>query len=172
MLYYYLLVLYSFYRRHEFPGVIGCIDCTHIAIFPPAANNNIHPEHLYINRKGYHSINTQLICDWRLKIININARFPGRTHDAFIWNNSNVNNTMVHLYRRHPRNNFYLLGDSGYPLRPWLMTPIMNAREGTPEAAYNNKHRCCRSLVERCNGLLKMQFKCLLKHRVLHYSPQ
>lgn len=62
MLCYCLLLSYRFYRRHEFPGVIGCIDCTHIAIVPPSGNNNnIHPEHLYINRKGYHSINTQLV---------------------------------------------------------------------------------------------------------------
>ncbi|XP_018359008.1 PREDICTED: putative nuclease HARBI1 isoform X3 [Trachymyrmex cornetzi] len=53
----------QFYRKFEFPGTIGCIDCTHIAIVPPAANNNVHPEHIYINRKGYHSITTQLICD-------------------------------------------------------------------------------------------------------------
>lgn len=64
-----------------------------------------------------------------------------------------------------------LLGDSGYPLRLWLMTPIINAREGSPEAAYNNNHRRCRSLIERCNGLLKMRFRCLLKHRALHYTP-
>jgi len=28
----------------------------------------------------------------------------------------------------------------------------------------------CRALVERCNGLLKMQFCCLLKHSVVHYG--
>jgi len=52
---------FRFYRKFEFPGTIGCIDCTHVAIVPPAANNNVHPEHIYINRKGYHSINTQLV---------------------------------------------------------------------------------------------------------------
>ncbi|XP_024878548.1 putative nuclease HARBI1, partial [Temnothorax curvispinosus] len=160
----------QFYRKFEFPGTIGCIDCTHVAIFPPA-NNNVHPEHIYINRKGYHSINTQLICDWRLRIMHINARYPGSIHDTFIWNNSNAKTAMVHLYRRFPQKNFHLLGDSGYSLRPWMMTPIIGAVEGSPEALYNRKQMRCRALVEQCNGLLKMRFRCLLKHRVLHYSP-
>lgn len=30
----------------------------------------------------------------------------------------------------------------------------------------------CRALIERCNGLLKMRFRCLLKHRVLHYTAE
>lgn len=51
------------------------------------------------------------------------------------------------------------------------MTPITDAVEGSPEAAYNKKQIRCRSLIEQCNGLLKMRFRCLLKHRVLHYSP-
>ena len=43
---------------------------------------------------------------------------------------------------------------------------------GTPEAAYNERLTSTRSLIERCNGLLKMRFRCLLKHRTLHYSPE
>ncbi|XP_066600856.1 putative nuclease HARBI1 [Prorops nasuta] len=159
----------QFYRKFEFPGTLGCIDCTHIAIFPPTGN--INPEHIYVNRKGYHSINTQLICDWRLKIMNINARYPGSAHDTYIWNNSNVKNAIVHLYRQNPNKNFHLLGDSGYSLRPWMMTPIADAAENSPEELYNKKQMRCRSLVEQCKGVLKMRFRCLLKHRVLHYSP-
>lgn len=42
--------------------------------------------------------------------MHINARYPGSTHDAFIWNNSNAKQAMVHLYRRYPQKNFHLVG--------------------------------------------------------------
>lgn len=64
------------------------------------------------------------------------------------------------------------LGDSGYGLRPWLLTPIPDTAVDSPEERYNIRHRSTRSLIERCNGVLKLRFRCLLKHRVLHYSPQ
>lgn len=66
---------------------------------------------------------------------------------------------------------FWVVGDSGYSLRPWILTPILGAAPNSPEALYNVQQIRCRSLVEQCNGLLKMRFRCLLKHRVLHYSP-
>lgn len=53
-----------------------------------------------------------------------------------------------------------------------MLTPLNNAAPGSPEERYNNAHTSIRSLVERCNGLLKNRFRCLLKHRVLHYAPE
>ena len=51
------------------------------------------------------------------------------------------------------------------------MTPVINEQPNSPEDRYNVVHRRIRSLIERTNGLLKMRFRCLLKHRVLHYKP-
>lgn len=65
---------------------------------------------------------------------------------------------------------FFVLGVSGYPLRPWLLTPIVNAIPGTPEEHYTNVHCKTRNTVERCIGLLKARWRCLLVHRVLHYD--
>ncbi|KAK9680537.1 DDE superfamily endonuclease [Popillia japonica] len=162
----------SFFDKYNFPGIIGCIDCTHVAIFPPRIVDPNYPEHLYVNRKGYHSINVQLVCDSDLRILNVNARYPGSTNDAFIWGNSNLNTTLQQLHA-NGHTDYFLLGDSGYPLRTCLLTLLEEEpAEGSPEYRYNVAHKRIRSTIERCNGVLKTRFRCLLKHRVLHYSLQ
>lgn len=78
---------------------------------------------------------------------------------------------IVTKYALHLDHLFHVAGDSGYALRPWLLTPVINAAQRSPEDRYNVAHRRIRSLIERTNGLLKMRFRCLLKHRILHYKP-
>lgn len=157
----------SFYSKFGFPGVFGAIDCTHITIFPPAKDI----EYVYVNRKGYHSINTQLICNSNLKILSVNARYPGSTHDSFIWNNCNVLPIVKELHQLFP-NQYHFLEDSGYAPRPWMYAPIESAETGSPEENYNKAQMSARSLIENVNGVLKMRFRCCLKHRTLHYAPE
>lgn len=53
------------------------------------------------------------------------------------------------------------------------MTPLENnPLPGTPEDRFQNSFTSIRCLIERCNGKLKNRFRCLLKHRVLHYNPE
>lgn len=148
------------------PGVIGAIDCTHVAILKPA-----HEEHNFINRKGYHSLNVQVVCDHEMVIRNVNSNYGGSTHDSFIWRQSELQNFMNNLYINNEVNT-WLIGDSGYPLQPYLLTPINNAAAGSPQATYNNAHILVRNVIERCFGNLEMRFRCLLKERVARYSPQ
>lgn len=48
-------------RKFNFPGVIGCVDCTHIAIHAPPAEHPEHPALAFYNRKGFYSLNTQIV---------------------------------------------------------------------------------------------------------------
>lgn len=47
-----------------------------------------------------------------------------------------------------------------------------NPPQGTAEYRFQTTFKSVRSLIERCNGTLKNRFRCLLKHRVLHYNPE
>ncbi|KAI4466824.1 nucleotidase-related [Holotrichia oblita] len=161
----------GFLEKFDFPGVIGAIDCTHVAIIAPPMDYLIHPGIAFYNRKGFYSINVQLICDSNLRILNCNTRFPGSSHDAAIWSLSTVNMHLQELYRAEALRSSWLIGDSGYSLQPWLLTPITDAAENTPEGRYNRTHIAARNCIERCNGVLKQRFRCLLQHRVLHYDP-
>lgn len=52
------------------------------------------------------------------------------------------------------------------------MTPFLNTSQRSVEERFNKRHASARVSVERCNGVLKSRFRCLLKHRVLHYLPE
>ena len=104
----------AFYELAHFPNVLGAVDGTLIPVIAPSID-----EHLFICRKGYHAINTQGVMGPDGRFLNIVARWPGSTHDSFIWKNSSLAREMS--ARRITGG--WLLGDSAYALTPWLLNP-------------------------------------------------
>ncbi|XP_041981468.1 putative nuclease HARBI1 [Aricia agestis] len=145
-------VAHNFYGIANFPRVVGAVDCTHIKINSPGGAQS----ELYRNRKGYFSLNVQMVCDSHLRIRNIVARWPGSVHDSTIFNDS----PLCAMLERGDFGNFYILGDSGYPCRPYLLTPLLNPRTAA-EVAYNRSQISTRNPVERLFGVLKRRFPCL-----------
>lgn len=82
------------FRDMGFPGVIGCVDGTHVAI------TNVKKDELYryMNRKNFASINVQVICDAKNKFININPKFCGANHDSYIWSASSIKKLLTQKY--------------------------------------------------------------------------
>lgn len=99
-------------EKYNFPGIIGIIDGTHILI----AGLSRRTEAAYVNRKGFHSINAQIVCDSDLRITNINARYPGSNHDSFIYTNSQVFTFLRQYHRDHPEENVWLLGNNDHKI--------------------------------------------------------
>ncbi|XP_037940063.1 putative nuclease HARBI1 [Teleopsis dalmanni] len=97
----------SFKRKKNFPNVIGAIDCTHIKIKKVGGDISQY----YINRKGYYSLNVQVVCDANLKICNVVARWRGNTHDCRIFDES-IFKEQLEAGKFKGR----LVGDSGYKL--------------------------------------------------------
>jgi len=65
----------------------------------------------------------------------------------------------------------FILGDSAYPSKPWLLKPYANTQPGSSEADYNTKHAQGRVIIEDTIGMLKGKFRCINGERQLHYSP-
>lgn len=101
------------------------------------------------------------MCNADLVFINIVARWPGSCHDSRILRQSQV----YEQFENDPKPlQGFILGDSGYPLRDWLLTPVLNPRTNKEEN-YNNRHRRARCTVERAIGIAKRRWSCLQKLR-------
>lgn len=106
------------------------------------------------------------------RILNMNAKFPGSAHDSHIWR--------MNAVRQHPSTVYqhtgeWMLGDRGYPLNSWLLTPIDNPT--TPdEVIFNNHHAITRNIVEQAIGLLKARLEMSVQTEdvalLTHNGPQ
>lgn len=119
----------DFVQIAGFPGVIGVIDGTHVRITAPREF-----EAAYVNRKRYHSINTQVVFDATYKILDIVAHWPGSVHDAKILNESALSRVVFGLGL--VPDGCHFMGDRGYPSKKWLLTPYLRPQPG-PQTNYN-----------------------------------
>ena len=143
----------KFYQIASFPNVLGTVDGTLVPVIAPTQD-----EHLYFSHKGYHALNIQGVIGPDLEFLNIVARWPGATHDSLVWRNCSLSN----MFQEEDITGGWLLGDSGYPLKKWLMTPVLNPNT-RPQHAYNRAHRKSRCVCERCFGVWKARWRCLHK---------
>lgn len=86
--------------------------------------------------------------DHQMKFTNIYAGWPGCVHDARVLRNST-------LYTEAEAGNLvlvdhYILADSAYPLRNWLITPFKNLGNLTPQQVRFNKTVKCTTSCRTC----------------------
>jgi hypothetical protein len=98
----------DFFEYGSFPGVVACVDGTHIPITKP---KHYDQTEIFRCRKGYYSINAQIVCGPEYLIYDIVARWPGSTHDSRVFQNSSIRSYF------EDNNVGLLLADSGYPCR-------------------------------------------------------
>lgn len=135
--------------KYRFPTMIGVVDCTHIGIEKP----KVHGDE-YVNRKGKTTLNIQATCDAREIFTSVDVSWPGSVHDARIWKNSLVRETVSRTQ------NTVIIADDGYGIEPWLMTPY-NDPDDAANVAYNKLLTKERVIIERCFGQLKRRFPIL-----------
>lgn len=103
-------------------NTIGCVDGSHIEINTPTESS-----HSYFNRKKFPSLILQGICNHENRFIDVLVGFPGSAHDARVLREGPFFEAAASKC-----SNGYILGDSAYPLLPWLMTPYKDTQRSFP----------------------------------------
>ena len=119
-----------FENRSLIPNIIGAIDGSHIRVAPPKRN-----EQSYFNRKSFHSVILQAVCDPRGYFMSIDVGFPGRMADSKVMRYTSL---YTNAMRYFGNAGYYIYGDAAYPLRPWLMTGYQNATDPDQTRIFNH----------------------------------
>ncbi|XP_067909082.1 putative nuclease HARBI1 [Heterodontus francisci] len=138
------LIIDSSYQRviAGFPWMQQVSDSMHVAIKSPAQQPGA-----FINRKGFHSLNVQLVCDHCKRILQVPQLFkpPKCLHG-------------------------WILGDKGYALKRWHLTPAQHPNTEA-EDTYNRYRATAKATIEPAKGLQRMKFWCLDRPgRALQYA--
>ncbi|XP_066595829.1 putative nuclease HARBI1 [Prorops nasuta] len=112
----------------------------------------------YYNRKGFHSVILQGVCDSSRRFIDVHIGVPGRVHDARVFRNSPIFKNIKYHSLLSSRN--YLIGDSAYPLSSFLLVPYKdNGHLSQEQQRLNQRLSSTRSTIERTFALLKGKFR-------------
>ncbi|KOB56305.1 Uncharacterized protein OBRU01_23435 [Operophtera brumata] len=99
----------------------------------------------------------KIVSNATLEIMDIVAHWRGSTHDSRIFNECRLKQRF-----EQSESKGRLLGDSGYACTSYLFTPVLNPNP-QKEEMYNWAHIRTRNSVERCFGVWKQRFQCLLR---------
>ena len=72
---------------------------------------------LYINRKNFHSIQLQPVCDCDRFFTDVYCAFPGSVHDALVLRNSPLQEACKNNETDMFPGDSYIMGDTAYPLK-------------------------------------------------------
>ena len=165
-------VVDEFKSKWGVPQCFGAIDGSHVPISAPS---NLHTD--YYNRKGWYSMLIQGLVDANYCFLDVCIGWPGSVHDARVLAHSALYNEIEcnHILPNRTVSisgvdvPLYMIGDSAYPLKKWLMKPFAH-NTYLNEQQQNYNYRVCRARIvtEILFGRLKARWRRLLKRNDMH----
>ncbi|KAL0417829.1 UNVERIFIED_CONTAM: protein ALP1-like [Sesamum radiatum] len=151
----------KFEKIRGLPNCCGAIGTTHITMLLTSSD----PEaNTWLDRKENHSMILQAIVDPDLRFRNIVTGWPGKMNDSSVLQSSNffklcqkgekLNGKKIHLSKETELTE-YIIGDSGFPLLPWLVTPYQGKELSETEAEFNKRLLATNVVAQRALARLK-----------------
>lgn len=157
----------KFERIHGLPNCCGAVDITHIKMMsssPPLDTE------VWVDNMNNQSMLLQAIVDSDMRFRDVVSGWPGKMTDSSVLSSS----TFFKLCEKGNRLNGnkmklsdnseiseYIVGDSGFPSLPWLITPYQGKDISESASDFNRRHYETWRVVHRALTRLKEEWKLL-----------
>ncbi|GMG98233.1 hypothetical protein Nepgr_000073 [Nepenthes gracilis] len=155
----------KFRKIQGFLNCCGAIDTTHITMCLPLADPT---NKAWCDREKNHSMLLQAIVDPDMKFRDVVTGWPGKMNDSLVLQSSNffklcekgkrLNGDKIELPDGSEVRE-YIVGDSGFPLLPWLISPYPGKDLPASKGEFNRRHFATRMVAQRALARLKEMWK-------------
>ncbi|XP_042953935.1 protein ALP1-like isoform X2 [Carya illinoinensis] len=155
----------KFQKIRGLPNCCGAIDITHITMTLPTMDST---DDVWLDREKNCSMILQAIVDPEMRFRDIITGWPGSLSDALVLRSSGffrlseegkrLNGKKVELSQGIELGE-YIVGDAGFPLLPWLLTPYQGRGRSDFQSEFNKRHFATRMVAQRALARLKEMWK-------------
>lgn len=157
-----------FWNKWKFPNCVGCIDGKHIRLKCPQKSGS-----MYFNYKKFFSIVLQAVVGADYKFICIDVGAYGKQSDSGVFGNSQLfkelerGGLLTNQEKTLPGSDItaphVLIGDGGFPLKPYLVRPYALKNLTSDKEIFNKRLSHARQVVECAFGIIANKWRILLK---------
>lgn len=134
-------------------GAIAALDGWLVKIkCPTLAGDKVKNQGSFFCQKDYFAVNVQAMVDRKKRVVWRSIKCRESKHDSTAFKRSSLYKLLVRKSKFLMELGLYILGDSAYAIRPFLLTPYNNSAHGTAEDVFNFHHSSCRIFVECAFG--------------------
>lgn len=161
-------IKFEFETVFGLPNCCGAVDATHIIMTLPAVESS----HDWCDQESNYSMFLQVIVDHEMRFLDIVTGWPGSMTMSRLLKcsgfyklceNGKRLNGPCKLSAERGEIREFIVGDSAYPLLPWLMIPYTGKGLAAPMAIFNEKHKDVNLLATRALSQLKGVWRILSK---------
>ncbi|KAK1265411.1 hypothetical protein QJS04_geneDACA011203 [Acorus gramineus] len=155
----------KFEKIRGLPNCCGAIDTTHIIM----CMTSVDPSNdVWLDQEKKHSMVLQAIVDPDMRFRDIVTGWPGCMGEPLILKNSGFSKLCEGGQRlsgkqielsKGSKVREYIVGDMGFPLLPWLITPYQGKGVSSAKSEFNKRHFATRMVAQRALVRLKNMWK-------------
>lgn len=155
----------KFERIQGLPNCCGAIDATHITMMLSSSEQTAD---VWLDQNKNHSMVLQAVVDPDMRFRDVVTGLPGKLNENLVLqsstlfklceNGERLNGNMIKLSEETELRE-YIVGDSGFPLLPWLLTPYQGKELSESKAEFNKRHFVTRIVAQRALARLKEVWK-------------
>ena len=139
-------------------GAIGALDGWVVRIVRPGWIDAIKNPMSFFSRKGFYALNVQCIVDDKKRVIWASYSHKGGSHDSSCFKETKLYQKLINMQDRLLQLGYFILGDSAYSTRSFLLVPYDSASPYTSEDDFNFYHSSARITVECAFGEIDLRW--------------